>query len=95
MAVEQRARARTVAALPHHDRVPGGRANAAVEPDTRQILRNMLCCGATLRFVCRIGGNRRDPQQREQPIETLLEVLIDAVENGVEDAHGLLRHPVA
>src|SRR5262249_30302073 len=52
-----------------------------------------LCRGATLLLIGWIGRNRRYSQQCEQPIETLLEILIDLVEDGVEGAHDWLRHP--
>src|ERR1700730_4004949 len=75
--------------------MPGRGANAAVEPDARKVLGDVLCRGATLLLVGWIGRNRRYSQQCEQPIETLLEILIDPVEDGVEGAHDWLRHRVA
>src|ERR1700751_5588559 len=68
--------------------MPGGRANAAIEPDAREVLRDMLRRGTALRLIRGIGRNRSYSQQSEQPIETLLEILIDAVEDSVEGAHG-------
>jgi elongation factor Ts len=46
---------------------------------------------ATLRLVGGIGGDRLNAQQSEQSIETLIEVIVDAIKHRVELTHDCLH----
>jgi hypothetical protein len=73
-------------ALADDDRMAGGLAQADVEPDRAEIVGNQRCGFTTMRLVGGICGNRRNAQQGEQPLETLIEILIDMVEDGVKSS---------
>ena len=89
MSVEQRARTAAVAVFPDHDRMPGGRANADVEAERAEILGEMLRRLPALVPIRRIGRDRANAQEAEQPLEAAVEILVDPVEDLVELAHGL------
>src|SRR5581483_8291001 len=88
MTVEQHARASCAVGLADDDRMALGRPHLGVETDGPEVGGDVLGRGPTLRLVGRIGRHRGDAQQREQTLEALIEILVDAVEDRVECAHG-------
>src|SRR5712691_4905639 len=91
MAIEQRPRASSVAALADHDRMTGGRTDTDVEAESAEILREMLGRLAALVPIGRVGRDRANTQQAEQPLQAAVEILIDPIEDRIEHAHWCLR----
>ncbi len=58
-----------------------GRAHAGLEAEAAQVGSDMFGRRAALRRIGRIGRDRLNAQKREQPIETGVEIAIDAVED--------------
>src|SRR5262245_6070751 len=94
MAVEQRTRTAAVFGFADHNRMAGSWTHADLEPQPGEILRQMFRGFPALLPIRRIGGDRANAQKAEQAIEAAVEVLVDAVENLVEHAHGFLLPPV-
>ncbi len=87
VAVEQYARGLAVPAwplplLPITTGWPGVGRTVVSKPRLRRSAGHMLGCLAALRRIGRVGRHRLDAQQREQAIETLIEIAVDAIENG-------------
>src|SRR5277367_1799573 len=61
--------------------MPVRRPDFAAQSDRGDILRKMI--GSRLAFAGegRIGRNRLDPQQRKQPLEAVVEIRVDALED--------------
>ena len=72
-------------------RPTGGRPDTDVEAESTEILREMLGRLAALVPIGRIGRDRADAQQAEQPIQAAVEVLVDPIEDLVEHTHRFLR----
>ena len=53
-----------------------------IEPETAEILGNELRGRTALRRKGRIGRDRLNAQEREQPLEAVVELGIDPLENG-------------
>ena len=80
MAVEQDVRRALALPLPRfadHHRMARGRPHLGREADAPQIGGDMLGRGPALLLVRRIGRDRLDAQQREQPFETRVEIAVD------------------
>ncbi len=92
MAVEQHARAGCAVGFADDDRMTLGRTHAGRKPDRCEVGCDMLGGGAALRLVGRVGRDRGDAQQREQPLDALVDILVDAAQDRVECAHG--RAPI-
>ena len=74
-------------------------AHARFETDRLQVGDQPLGSAPAVRGIGRIGGDRLDPQQREQAVDALLEIAIDAIENRTEYGHIASfricgRHPI-
>ncbi len=85
MTVEEDARRLAVGArtaFAHHDRMPLGRPDAGLKADTGEILGHVLGGGLTLVLVGRIGRDRLDAQELEQPLEALVEIGVDFLQHG-------------
>ena len=85
MAIEQDARrlprGRSVAAFADHDRVAVGRAHAGLESETAEVGGDVFGRGAAMRCIGRVGRDRLNSQEREQPIEASVEIAVDASED--------------
>ena len=91
MAVKQHARAGNAVGFADHHRMALGRAHVGGKADAAQVGGDVLGGGAALFLVGRVGGNRGDAQQREQTLDALVDILVDAAQDRVECAHaGLL-----
>ena len=91
MAVKQHARAGNAVRFADHHRMALGRAHVGVKPMPAQVGGDVLGGGPALFLVRRIGGHRGDAQQREQTLDALVDILVDAGQDRVECAHeGLL-----
>jgi hypothetical protein len=75
----------------YDDRMTAGRTNFGLKADAPQIRGDMLGGDAARIFKCRIGGHRLNPQQREQPFETRVEIPIDSLQHRLNLAHRALR----
>ncbi len=87
MAIEQHMRRLTVAVcgavtLADDDRVAFGRPYAGIEADAAQILGHEFGRSLALVLVGHVGRDRLDAQEVEQPLQALVEVGVDLVENG-------------
>ena len=92
MAVKQHARTGNAVRFADHHRMALGRAHVGGKADAAQVGGDVLGGGAALLLVGRVGGNRGDAQQREQPLDALVDILVDAAQDRVECAHdGLLQ----
>src|SRR5262249_48670498 len=69
-------------ALAHHDRMPPGGPDAGLKSNAGQILGHVLGGRLTLVFVSRIGRDRLDAQEFEQPLEALLEIGVHLLQRG-------------
>ena len=92
MAIEQHTWPLGAVGFAHHHRVALGRTDGGLKADRFEVGGHMLGGGAALRRESRVGGHRGDAEQREQPLDTMIDVLVDAAQNRVECAHG--RAPV-
>jgi len=96
MTVEEDARRLAVGtrtAFAHHDRMPVGRSDAALKADGGEILGHVLGGGLTLVLVGRIGRDRLDAKELEQPLEALVEIGVDFLQHGgkgMRRGHGLM-----
>ncbi len=78
-----------------HDRMALGRPHAGVEADAAQIPGDELGRGLALVLVGRVGRDRLDPQEVEQPLEALVEIGVDLVEHGGQGFGGdVMREPL-
>ena len=59
----------------------GGRPHFGFKPQRRDIGREMIRRRLAIPGKGGIGGNRFDPQQRKQPLQGVVEIGIDAIEN--------------
>src|SRR5256885_9135142 len=91
MTVEQGAWTLSVSPLCDHDRMAGGRTDAHLEADRGEVLAEMLGCLDAIIGIRGIGGDRPNAQQAEQPIQAVVEVLVDPIEDPVEHAHWSVR----
>ena len=78
---------RTALDLADNHRMPVGRAHLGGETDAPQIGRDVLGRLPAVVLVGGIGRDRRDPQQREQSLNTVVDIGVDPVQHGVERAH--------
>src|SRR5262249_32843327 len=76
-----------------HDRVSLGRTDAGVKTDTGETLGNELGRRSTLVPIRRIGRNRLDSQEIEQPVEAFLEVGVDLREYSGQRLRRCHMHP--
>jgi hypothetical protein len=96
MAVEEDARSLAgglLTPLAHHDRMTLGRPDAGLKADAGQVLRHVFGGGLTLLLVGRIGRDRLDAQELEQPLEALVEIGVDFLQHGgkrMRRGHGLM-----
>ena len=58
-----------------------GRPDLGGKTERRDVLGEMIGRCLAVGGKGRLGGDRLDPQQREQPLEAVVEIGIDAVEN--------------
>src|SRR5215472_17471685 len=86
MAVEHRPRAARLRLGDHH-RMSRGGPNAELEADRGKVLGEMYGCPATSLPVGRVGRDRGDAQEGEEPFEATIEVLVDAIEHCVKAGH--------
>ncbi len=93
MAVEEDARGLAVGlrtALAHHDRMPSGGPDAGLKTNAGQILGHVFGGRLTLVFVGRIGRDRLDAQEFEQPLEALIEIGVDFLQHGGKGMRGVM-----
>ena len=91
MSVKQHTGAGNAVGFADHDRMTLGRADVSLKTDRFEVARDMLGGVAALLFEGRIGRYRRNAEQREQPLDALIDILVDAAQHRVECAHdGLL-----
>src|SRR5215471_7203771 len=91
MAVEEDARSLAVGvrtALAHHDRMAVGGPDAALKTNAGQILGHVLGSRLTLVLVGRVGRDRLDAQELEQPLEALIEIGVDFLQHGGKGMRG-------
>ena len=86
VAVEQRVRTIAAVAVGRRDDrgMAGGRPHLGVEAERGDVDREMIGRRPAIIGEGRIGGDRLDPQQREQPLQALVEIGIDAIEHGLQ-----------
>ena len=82
--VEQDMRTALTVALADDRRMPGGRAHVGRKTDGGDIRSEMIRRLFAINRERRIGGDRLDPEQREQPLKAVVEFLVDVIENGGE-----------
>ena len=61
--------------------MPAGRPHLGRKAERSDILRQMIGGRLAIAGESRIGRDRLDPQQREQPLEAVVEIGIDAIED--------------
>src|SRR5262249_44054876 len=91
MAVEEDARGLAVGLrtpLAHNDRMTVGRPDAGLKTDAGQVLGHVFGGGLTLLPVGRIGRDRLDAQELEQPLEALIEIGVDFLQDGGKGMRG-------
>src|SRR5437899_8096140 len=91
MAVEEDAGGLAVGlrtALAHHDRMPRGGPDAGLKTNAGQIRGHVLGGRLTLVFVGRIGRDRLDAEEFEQPLEALIEIGVDLLQHGGKGMRG-------
>ncbi len=76
-------------------RMTGGRPHLRGEAKRCDILRQMIGGGLAVAGKGRIGRNRLDPQQRKQPLEAVVEIGVDAVEDWLKLGVGHRWDPLA
>jgi len=59
----------------------GGRPDVCGQTQRCDVFGKMIGSGLAISGKGRIGRNRFDPQQRKQPLEAVVEIGIDAVED--------------
>ena len=59
----------------------GGRPDLGREAERRDILGEMIGGRLAIAGEGRIGRDRLDPQQREQPLQAVVEIGVDAIED--------------
>lgn len=91
MTVEQRRGAGHVAVMRHDHRVPRCRAHRGVEANALEVGHVPFGIGHTFGLVNRIGRNRLDAQDREQTLESRIEICVDVGQDIIELGHGALR----
>jgi hypothetical protein len=72
--------------------MPGGRPHLGLEAQRRDVLGQMIGRRLAIAGKGRVGRDRLDPQQCEQPLEAVVEIGIDAVEHRLKLSvgHGLI-----
>src|SRR5215510_13311594 len=91
MAIKEDARGFAVGPLTplaHHDRMTVGRTDAGFKADAGQVLGHVFGGGLTLLLVGRIGRDRLDAQELEQPLEALIEIGVDFLQDGGKGMRG-------
>ena len=91
MAVEQDVRRARLRLVGQHDRMERGLLDGGLEAQRGQVLGEPGGGLAALAGIGGIGGDRRDPQEGEQPLQGVLEIRVDVVEDRVERGHRGLR----
>ena len=76
--------------LSDDNRMAIGRPNAGFKADRGQIGGDMLGRGAALVLVGRIGRYRGNTEQRKQPLDALVDILVDAFQYRVKRTHALV-----
>jgi hypothetical protein len=91
MAIKQHARPGSAVRFADHHRMALGWADIGGKTDAAQVGGDVLGGGPALFLVGRVGGDRGDAQQREQTLNALVDIAVDAAQDRVECAHeGLL-----
>ena len=86
VAIEQDMRPRSIIAVALGDDrgMPRRRANLGAEFQRRDIGGEMIGRRLAVSGKCRIGGDRFDTQQRKQPLQTVVEIGVDVVEDRLQ-----------
>jgi hypothetical protein len=74
--------------------MPCCRPHLGLEAERRDILRKMIGSRLAIASEGRIGRDRLDPQQRKQPLEAVVEIGVDVIENRL-DLWIILKLPLA
>ncbi len=72
----------------HDHRVPRCRAHRGVEANALEVGHVPFGIGRTFGLVSRIGRNRLDAQDREQTLESRIEICVDVGQDIIELGHG-------
>src|SRR3974390_2508629 len=87
MAVEQNAFAAAPVRLRNTDGMTRRRAHLRGKPDGGKVVRDMLRGGAAILRVRRISRHGSDAQQRKQPLDARVGVLVEVAPSSGEWAH--------
>src|ERR1700726_111983 len=74
----------TIGGLRDNGGMPGGRPDLGRKTERRDVLGEMIGSRLAISGKRGIGRDRFDPQQRKQPLEAVVEIGIDAVEDRLQ-----------
>jgi hypothetical protein len=93
MAVENHMRPSACPGLADDGGMAGGRAHFSGDTEARDVLGEMLGRGLAVGGKSRIRRDRLDPQQREQTLQAVVEILVDVIEHRLKLRIGHGRIP--